>query len=142
MSQNIINRKNIYVFDQVMDLIVTDVEIYTNDLKSKMTCGALWDTGATYCLVSDKIINQLNLQAIDRVKTSNAAGDMITDLYSIGVSIPNFVSFGGILATHSEMKGYDFIIGMNLIKKGDFSINNYGGKTTFSFTYPPEKIDE
>lgn len=125
-----------------MDLIVTDVEVYTNDLKSIMTCGALWDTGATYCLVSDNMISRLNLHPINQVKTSNAAGDMITDLYSIGISIPNFASFGDVFAIRSGMKDYDLIIGMNLIKQGDFSINNYGGKTTFSFTYPPDKIDK
>jgi len=32
---------------------------------------------------------------------------------------------------------FDFIIGMNAISKGDFSISNGGNNTLFSFVVPP-----
>ena len=32
--------------------------------------------------------------------------------------------------------GFDVLIGMDIISKGDFSISNYGGHTVFSFRSP------
>jgi Retroviral aspartyl protease. len=141
--QNIKNRKCLYEYNKIEHRIVTEIEISNpNNFDTSIQCKALWDTGADYCMVSEDIINSLDLSCMGTRGMETAGGIINTELYSIGVSIPNFASFSGILATKSYMDEYDLIIGMNLIKQGNFSINNYGGKTTVSFTYPPEKIDE
>lgn len=132
-------------YTSLIDRIITEVYLYPSSntsLFKPLKLKALWDTGADYCMVSEEIINNLDLSCMGTRGMETAGGIINTELYSIGVSIPNFASFSGILATKSYMDEYDLIIGMNLIKQGNFSINNYGGKTTFSFTYPPEKIDE
>jgi len=36
-----------------------------------------------------------------------------------------------------DIINYDMIIGMNIISMGDFSVNNTGAKTSFSFIMPP-----
>jgi hypothetical protein len=41
------------------------------------------------------------------------------------------------------VKDVDMLIGMDIIRLGDFSISNGAGKTTFTFAMPPfdDKID-
>jgi len=36
----------------------------------------------------------------------------------------------------TELTGFDILIGMDIINKGDFAISNRNGKTMFSFRYP------
>ena len=133
-TQSIENRKILYKYNKIEHRIVTEIEISNpNNFETSIQCKALWDTGADYCIVSENIINNLDLFYMGTTDMESAGGIVNTEVYSIGVSIPNFASFSGILATKSYMDEYDFIIGMNIIKQGNFSINNYGGKTTYSF---------
>ena len=40
------------------------------------------------------------------------------------------------MVTTGKLNGIDFLIGMDIITLGDFSVTNLNGKTTFSFRYP------
>lgn len=126
--------------------IITDVSIYDaiygeitteNDprvLKTK----ALWDTGATNCVITPSCAKELNLKPIGMTQTRHAGGISLANVYLITVMLPNGVGIKNVRFTEcSEQEGaFGIIIGMDIITRGDFAISNVNGKTTFSFRLP------
>ena len=74
---------------------------------------------------------------------AHAGGSAIAPVYLVNVGLPNGVGVVGVEAVeftpHTE---FEFIIGMNIITRGDFALTNVGGKTCLSFRIPScEEID-
>jgi hypothetical protein len=58
------------------------------------------------------------------------------------VILPNNVRINPFIVTESVVASppgikIDGLIGMDIINIGDFCISNHGGKTLFTFVYPP-----
>lgn len=105
---------------------------------------ALWDTGATNCVVTPSTARALRLQPIGIAKTINAGGEAMANVYLIDIYLPNNLRITGVRVTEcSEQAGnFGVIIGMDIISTGDFAISNANGKTTVSFRWPSmERID-
>ena len=103
---------------------------------------ALWDTGATGTVITSNIITALGLKPTGQQKVFHADGESIVNTYHICLMLPNEVGFPIIKATEGKLKGFDVLIGMDIITQGDFSITNFQGKTSFSFRVPSiEHID-
>lgn len=102
----------------------------------------LWDTGATGTVIDLKAAKKLGLQPIKKAKVYHAHGDSIVNVYAINLFLPNQVAFTFVQVTEGRLKDIDILIGMDIISRGDFSITNFEGKTTFSFRIPStQKID-
>ena len=103
----------------------------------------VWDTGATFTAISQKVIEKCGLQPLGKTKTSTAAGIMECNVYLIDLLLPNNVVIKNVQATSMNIEAsVDVLIGMNVIIHGDFSITNKDKKTTFSFRLPSmEKRD-
>lgn len=99
----------------------------------------LWDTGATGTVISKNVVDALNLKPISKAKVFHADGESIVNVYAINVILPNQVGFKFVKATEGKLQGFDVLIGMNIITRGDFAITNVGGKTTFTFRCPSLK---
>lgn len=99
---------------------------------------ALWDTGATNCVITPSCAKSLNLKPIGVAQTHHAGGISTANVYFISIMLPNGVSINGVRVTEcAEQAGaFGIIIGMDIITKGDFSISNANGETTFSFCFP------
>ena len=129
-----------YEFKECVDRIITDVIISNNEGRN-LPCKALWDTGATYCGLTQRFIDELHLSPVETdVDMATSGGTVKTDVYLTGLSIPNAASLSGLKTIRQEVDDCDFVIGMNFISQGDFSIKNVNGKTVVSFTYPPQYI--
>lgn len=103
---------------------------------------AIWDTGATNSVISEKVIAELNLQNMGFAPVNHAGGQDVVPVYKVNIGLPNNVAFAEIKVTQGKLAGADVLIGMDIITKGDFSITNVGGKTVFSFRVPSvERID-
>lgn len=103
---------------------------------------ALWDTGATATVVSKSCAEKLGLKPINKAKVYHANGESIVNVYAINLYLPNQVGFQFIKVTEAILNGIDVLIGMDIISKGDFSVTNFAGKTTFSFRVPSiQRID-
>lgn len=96
----------------------------------------LWDTGATGTVISQQCAKKLNLKPISKAKVFHANGESIVNVYAINLFLPNQVGFQFIKVTEGVLNGTDLLIGMDIISRGDFSISNFAGKTTFSFRVP------
>lgn len=103
---------------------------------------AIWDTGATNSVISEKVISELALNETGFTEVKHAGGESVMPVYKVNIGLPNNVAFPEIKVTKGVLAGADVLIGMDIITRGDFSVTNVAGKTTFSFRVPSiETID-
>ena len=71
-------------------------------------------------------------------KVRGAHGVAVVPSYLVDVLLPNGILFKNMdVVEFSGGDDFDFIIGMNIICKGDMALSNAKGKTVFSFRIPP-----
>jgi predicted aspartyl protease len=105
---------------------------------------ALWDTGAMVSAITPTIAQGMNLIPINRVKVNGVNNTSLADMVKISIGLPNQFMIKEInVLVCNLVIGVDMLIGMDIIRLGDFSISNGDGKTLFSFAMPPfeEKTD-
>lgn len=108
-------------------------------VEGTFACNALWDTGATNCAITQRVVDQLGLTPIeDEVIVQHADGESKASVCAISIFLPNKLVLPVVFATVCKAKSGDFdiIIGMDVISQGDFAITAKNGKTTFSFCLP------
>ncbi len=129
-----------------LNQLITDIEIapafdpatsnqQTNPYKPYK---ALWDTGATGTVITKKVVDDLGLKQIGVTKVFHGDGSTDQPVYYINILLPHRVGFPYVRATEGKLTGFDVLVGMDIIVKGDFAITNSDGKTTFSFRIPSE----
>lgn len=104
---------------------------------------ALWDTGASHSCIDKRIAKALGLIPLGNKNISTANGVVTVNTHLVDITLPNELTMRNILVTSANLgEDIDLLIGMDIICRGDFSITNYEGKTTFSFRIPSmEKVD-
>lgn len=117
--------------------IIIDKKVNPNYKKNKDTFIAIWDTGATNTVISENLARELELTPVGMATVSTAGGVFEVNKYVLGLKLPNHLNIETVLVTAGNLgPNTDFLIGMDIITLGDFSITNVGGKTTFSFRFP------
>lgn len=97
----------------------------------------VWDTGATMTVISQHIVDQLELKdVIDEVDTHSADGPGKAEAYYVDVGLPNAVGFESLKVIKMKIAG-DLLIGMDIIGAGDFCLTNVDGETVLTFESPP-----
>lgn len=87
---------------------------------------AVWDTGAVTSAVSRRIAEQLHLKARERAILSTGAGMLPTvkDIILLDLQIGNgVIPVKVAIVDNVPGEGNDFLIGMDVIQCGDFSIS-------------------
>ena len=99
---------------------------------------ALWDTGATSCVITKSVAKQLNLKPISVAKVGGLGGFKNSNVYLVHLYLADNIVIQNIKVSEIEdLNGkFGIIFGMNLINQGDFSITNLNGQTTFSIQWP------
>jgi predicted aspartyl protease len=99
---------------------------------------AIWDTGATGCVITPELVNTVGLQPVGEVDVRGVGGKSRSKRYLLNIYLPNNVPVVGVSATVADALAGDInvIIGMSVITQGDFAVTNEGGSTTFSFRVP------
>lgn len=106
------------------------------------TVTAIWDTGAEISAISTRVATELGLTPVNVARNITAAGEISVYIYAVNIFLPNNVNFAMVPVTGNDLGDVDMLIGMDIISKGDFSVTNVDGKTTFSFRIPSmERID-
>lgn len=116
--------------------IVIDEKLNPNCIKAKDRYTAIWDTGATNTVISEKLAEELHLTSIGKANVSTAGGLIEVNNYIIDLKLPNNLRIKNVMVTSGKLSDTDFLIGMDIITLGDFSVTNLNEKTTFSFRYP------
>jgi predicted aspartyl protease len=111
----------------------------------RININSLWDTGSTHCAITKKKANELKLKPISKVNVYHAHGmKPEVNVYLMHLILPNGSILQDVKATEyiRSTGNYDFIVGLEVIKRGDFAITNCDGKMTVSFRIPSaERID-
>ncbi|MBA7524908.1 hypothetical protein ES705_17053 [subsurface metagenome] len=98
---------------------------------------AIWDTGATGSVITEKVVEELDLKPTGMVIVSTASGETIANTYIVNIWLPNKVVFDELKVTEGKLQGKnEVLIGMDIISSGDFAVTNYDGKTVFTFRHP------
>lgn len=97
---------------------------------------AIWDTGATSCVLGERVVKECKLKPIGMAKVNTADGEHDAFVYLISLFLPNRFAIPQIVALSGKIKGADMLIGMDVISEGDFAVTNIDGKTTMTFRMP------
>lgn len=123
------------------NVVTSDVEISTPTAdtvhpKATQKVTAIWDTGATGTVITAALAGALGILPSGMVKKNTANGEMDSNVYLVDVLLPLGVGFPNMTVTEGTVAGADVLIGMDIICQGDFSITNFGDKTTASYRIP------
>ena len=123
--------------------IHSDVEIasslHERGAAQAFPCDAIWDTGATASVISDRVALRLGLTAVNYVFIETANGVCEVPSYIIDIRLPDGHAIERINATGTELESCDALIGMDVITQGDFLITN-APNTRFEFRIPSKGV--
>ena len=106
---------------------------------------ALWDTGATDCMISETLAFSLGLFPVGRARVFGIHDSEILNEYVVDIIITDQLSFEKRIVTATEAFSSDCqaLIGMDIIGEGGFAITRgLEGDTTMSFVVPcTQEID-
>lgn len=126
-------------FPGVVREILTDVSIsqHPSDRASFSAAKALWDTGATFSVVSRAMAEELDLVPVDFSQAYTANGWYETPVFRIDLLLPNGMLVEGLRVSQSDLMVCDMLIGMDVISLGDLQLSNCPN-THFAFRIPAE----
>ena len=128
-----------------LDRIITDIAVSAafdpvsppNPPPTQIAAKALWDTGATKSVISRDLARSLGLTPVGVTNVSHGGGVGTSPTYLVNFELPHKVAAVGILVTEfPPPSGFSVIVGMDVIRFGDFSITNVSGQTWMSFRTP------
>ena len=125
-------------FNGLANILVVDAHIQSaiNPQPFK-TYKAIWDTGATNCVITDKVINESSLKPVGMTQVQGVHGKDESPVYIVNIGLPNRVGFKNYHVTRGVLtEGLDMLIGMDIINKGDFALTHNDGKTLLSYRNP------
>ncbi|MCK5145649.1 retroviral-like aspartic protease family protein [bacterium] len=102
---------------------------------------AIWDTGATNTVVTQRVAEQCGLHPTAMTQVSTAGGVVDANIYLVNVGLPNKLGIPNVRVTEGQIgNGIDLLIGMDIIGLGDMAISNFEDKTTFTFRIPSIEV--
>ena len=144
--QRIRNRLNAFTvkYDGMTNVLMSDVQVAPAFDPAKVAVipqyllyKAIWDTGATSSVVTQKVVQECGLQPTGVANVNTASGVTTSSVYLVNFLLRNNVGVVGVRVTEGILSGdIDVLIGMDIINNGDFAITNHNKKTTFTFRIP------
>lgn len=104
---------------------------------------SIWDTGATNSVITNNVVRALGIKPTGMTVAQTVGGQKIVATYLVNIILPNKVAFVAVRVTEGSLRaGEDVLIGMDIIRMGDFSVTNTENRTCMSFRVPScRKID-
>jgi hypothetical protein len=98
---------------------------------------AIWDTGATATVVSERVVDLCKLQPTGMTRVRTTIGSADCEVYLVNLNLLNKVFFPSIHVTKAELgPKFDVLIGMDIIRGSDFALSTQGEQICFSFRHP------
>ncbi len=140
------NAITIHLADKQKQSIIFEIQLgvsvlvdgYPKDSRIGMNSMALVDTGSTGSCISRDFASKAQLKSFKIIKVLGAHGFAFVPVYMVDVLLPNGILFSNMeVAEFYGGNNFDFIIGMNILRKGDMALTNANGEMVFSFRIPP-----
>ncbi len=114
------------------------VDIVVPNTKNSLQVKAIWDTGATASVITEKVVKSLGLIPTGMSHVNTANGIAIQNTYIVDIILPNKIIVKDVTVTGASALsgGSDVLIGMDIITLGDLSITHHKGLTCMSFRVP------
>jgi hypothetical protein len=101
----------------------------------------IWDTGATGSAITKELAQRLNLIPIGQTRVKGVHGlKEGINVYAVKITLNNQNVTFILPVTECEQLSDDdsskFLIGMDVISRGDFAITNFQGQTVMTFRVP------
>lgn len=121
----------------LMRVLHTPVYIATPNGPNKEFRG-IWDTGASATVITQKVVDDLNLKPIGITKVNTASErDFQTYQFLIDIYLKQDLVIKDVMVTLGKLTDdFHCLIGMDIISLGDFSITNFNQRTIMSFRVP------
>jgi len=130
-----------FEYSRLVREISTPVTLYSEFSSAEgniVNTSAIWDTGANHSVLSPKIVEELGLHSIDSAPIHGIANtSRDSDIVVASIRITDDLVLTNRRFSVIDIPGTEVLIGMDIIKMGNFVINNSKGKTLFSFVIPP-----
>lgn len=134
--------------DGIENCIATPVKVENTISGENIKVLGIWDTGATNSAITKETAEKLGLTPVSMAIVHGVHGQSQVNVYYVKITLNNQnitlqtrVSECAYLNANKMQKA-GFLIGMDIINMGDFSISNKDGKTLMSFRVPSiESID-
>lgn len=127
-------------FNGIARVITSDIVVQNTANSKSLKTKGIWDTGATGSAITKNLAKDLSLIPIGRVKVKGVHGDKDVNVYPVKITLNNEdVSFVLPVTECDDLTDDNtamFLIGMDIISQGDFSITNFNGKTIMSYRKP------
>lgn len=96
---------------------------------------ALWDTGSTTSCISKRFASKMGIQPINTGVGLSASEKFDISYYLLNLYMSNELVIENVKVAEFPIRHHDvdFLIGMDVISKGDFSIINKNGKMKLTF---------
>jgi predicted aspartyl protease len=124
-------------------LLMDNIEFVQIDAPfTRFKTKGIWDTGATGTVITQEVLDALQLKPFGRTKVSTASVSNETkETYLVNVYLKADLLIQGVEVTVGKIAaehGINCLIGMDIITLGDFSLTNFEGKTCLSFRLPSQ----
>lgn len=128
-------------FDERAEMIITPIEISKVGGFERLETKALWDTGSNVSCITSEIAGMLGLQPASTgavFHIGNEEGKKLRRTYIVDFILHKNIFYKSITAVEiSDKDGifgeYGVVIGMDIIKTGNFTVENIGEKTKMTF---------
>lgn len=124
--------------DRILDRIIFPVILCNpKNLSINICTNCLLDTGATVSCISNEVIDKLKLSICKETMVSDASGLFNAFTYKVNVFLKKDMHFSieaTKLSQFPEEISIGFILGMDILSKGDLLISNSKNYTFMSFT--------
>jgi hypothetical protein len=97
---------------------------------------AQWDTGAFRSVISEKVAQELGLEATGSEQIYSAGGSLDVNIYDVNITLPNGRKFLGWTVCGGNLHHIEMLIGIDIINYGDLAVTNKNDRTKFSFQMP------
>lgn len=129
-----------FVYDTDAKLLGIPVTIEYVDIDGfiqRRELTAAIDTGATQCFINRKIAKEMRFTKVGITKTHTAGGVIQSGIHTVNIILPENIRFDDEEILEMTDMGIDFVIGLNILKKGDFMLSHLNDELIFSFRIPP-----
>ncbi|MEK6781421.1 MAG: SEC-C metal-binding domain-containing protein [Bacteroidota bacterium] len=128
-------------FKGISRVIHSPVDIFNTSTGQKESTLAIWDTGATGSAITKSLSQKLGLVKIGQTQVKGVHGIKAgVSVYAVKIVLNNQnVSFTLPVTECDELtddKSAGFLIGMDIITRGDFVISNFQNNTVMTFRVP------
>lgn len=134
-----------YIFTTTYDTIVNrlsnmvKVSSERAKIQTEKEYKAVWDTGASETCISSTVVADLGLVLVGQQTNSTTGGTCDSNIYIIDILLPNNVKLTEVKVSEVYLEDCDLLIGMDIIKFGDFLVSNFEGQTKFTFRIPSKE---